>query len=384
MRGSVRQKGPDRWQVRVSLGRDPDTGKYRYVQRDVRGGKREAQRFAAKLVTEVEQGEHRQTEQLTVEALLNRWMTHIEALGRSPSTLTRYRSAIEFNIKPRLGSTRLNKLTPVQIDAYYASLTKAGLNPLTVRKSHAILSASCNQAVKWGLLDRNPVLRSTPPGARQREIVPPTVDEVRRLLEACEQTNPELASLIYLAVTTGCRRGELCALRWSDIDLEHAHVVVSRSISDAGGIVAVKDTKTHQARRLALDPSTVEVLRRQRALVEARATEARIALDRDAYVWSQDLAAKVPHRPDRITGVFRTLTHKLDMPHVTFHTLRHFSATALAGQGIGVRTIAGRLGHANPSITLRTYAHFLEAADRDAADAIGSLVAGLARGTDSP
>jgi Phage integrase family len=67
------------------------------------------------------------------------------------------------------------------------------------------------------------------------------------------------------------------------------------------------------------------------------------------------------------------------MNHVTFHTLRHFAATTLAGQGIGVRTIAGRLGHANPSVTLRTYAYFLEAADRDDADAIGSLVAALKR-----
>jgi integrase len=308
------------------------------VQRDVRGGKREAQRFAAKLVTEVERGEHRQTGQMTVGGLLDRWMTHIESLGRSPSTLTRYRSAISTNIKPKLGTIRLDKLTPVQIDSYYAGLIKSGLNPLTVRKSHAILSAACNQAVKWGLLDRNPVLRASPPSARSREIVPPTADEVRQLLDACSKTNPDLASLIYLAVTTGCRRGELCGLRWSDVDFDQGLLLVSRSISDSDGVVSVKDTKTHQARRLALDPSSVEVLRRHLALVTSRALAAGVTLDLDAYVWSQDLAARVPHRPDRVTGVFRTLTHNLNMPHVTFHTLRHFSATALAGKGVSVRT----------------------------------------------
>jgi integrase len=82
------------------------------------------------------------------------------------------------------------------------------------------------------------------------------------------------------------------------------------------------------------------------------------------------LDASSPYRPDRVTGTFRNLTDRLGMTHVTFHTLRHFAATALAGTGVGVRTIAGRLGHSNPNLTLRTYAHFLEAADREAALAL--------------
>jgi len=102
-----------------------------------------------------------------------------------------------------------------------------------------------------------------------------------------------------------------------------------------------------------------------------------VPLDPSAYVWSQDLAAAAPYRPDRVTGGFRSLTHRLGLAHVTFHSLRHFSATALAGQGVGVRTIAGRLGHANPSLTLRTYAHFLDVADREAAAAIGTVVSEL-------
>lgn len=376
-------KGPDRWQIRVSLGRDPETGKYRYVYREVKGGKRVAQRAAPELVTEVEHGRHQYTGHHTVAELLERWMAHIAAQGRAPSTLTRYRSAISYNILPHLGGRRVDKLTGADLDAFYARLSKAGLGPLSVRKCHAILSASLNQALKWGWIDRNPIERSTPPGVRSREIVPPTTDEVRLLLEACEQSNADLACLIYVAVTTGCRRGELCGLRWTDVDLGLGTVVVARSISDADGQIAVKDTKTYSARRLALDPSTVEVLRRHRERVTSRAAVAGVTLPGSAYVWSQDMAAAVPYRPDRITGAFRTLTRRLGLSHVTFHALRHFSATTLAGQGVGVRTIAGRLGHANPSLTLRTYAHFLDAADRDAAVAIGLLVADLVKPADS-
>jgi integrase len=199
------------------------------------------------------------------------------------------------------------------------------------------------------------------------------------LLGACRADHPELGSLIYLAATTGCRRGELCRLRWNDVDFDDATLTVVRSISDAGRQVSVKDTKTHQARRIALDPSTLDVLRLHRQLSEGRAEAGGVELRGSAYAWSQDLDAETPYRPDRVTGASRTLSDLLGLSDVTFHALRHFAATTLAASGVGVRTIAGRLGHANPSVTLRTYAYFLDAADREAAQAIGEVVAALAQ-----
>jgi integrase len=289
----------------------------------------------------------------------------------------RYRSCIDVNITPVIGTVQIDKLEPVAIDRLYAKLLKSGLTALTVRKSHAVLSAAFNQALKWGWLDRNPVDRASPPSVRGREVHPPTPAELRRLLAACAEGHPDLGRLIYVAATTGARRGELCGLRWSDVDLDGATLTIARSITDAGHIIAVKDTKTHQARRIALDPSTVEVLREQREAADGRAAAAGLTLGPWAYVWSQQLDAGEPYRPDRVTGSFCFLRDSLGLGHLTFHGLRHFSATTLAGQGIGVRTIAGRLGHANPAITLRTYAHFLDTADREAAAAIGKAVADL-------
>jgi integrase len=378
VRGSIRANGASGWQVRISLGRDPETKEYRYLYRQVQGGKRDAQRVAAELIAEVERGGHRHPRRYTVAELLDRWMAHIETQSRAPSTLVRYRSAIGADILPRLGAARIDRLGPADIDAFYARLNKAGLSPLSIRKCHAILSAALNQAIKWGWIDRNPVDRASPPGVHRREIRPPTPQELRALLQSCMESHPDLASLLYVAATTGCRRGELCGLRWQDLDVRMATLVVARSISDAGREVSVKGTKTHQARRIALDASTVNVLSNHRQLAETQARAAGVVVSDAAYVWSQDLDGTTPYRPDRVTGAFRTLRDNLGLKHITFHALRHYAATTLANRGVGVRTIAGRLGHANPSVTLRTFAHFLDAADREAANAIGRVVAGLA------
>jgi integrase len=162
-----------------------------------------------------------------------------------------------------------------------------------------------------------------------------------------------------------------------DIDFENATMVVARSISDTPGHVVVKDTKTHAARRMALDPMTVEVLRGHRETVNQRANAAGVTVASTGFIWSQSVDASEPYRPIRVSGTFRGVRDRLGLTNVTFHGLRHFSATALAGQGVGIRTIAGRLGHANPNLTLRTYAHFLEVADREAAAAMGQLAVGF-------
>lgn len=358
--------------MRVSAGRDPGTARYRYFPKTVEGSKRVAQRAADELATEVQHGMH-MAARGTIADLLEKWMLHLETQDRAPSTLIRYRSAIGVRIVPALGSIELTKLTAADLDAFYGALLKQGLHPLSVRKCHAVLSAALHQAEKWGLIDRNPVVRSSPPPARLREIVPPTIDEVRLLIVECERFNPDLARLFTVAATTGCRRGELCGLQWGDIDFESATMVVARSISDTPGNVVVKDTKTHAARRMALDPMTVEVLRVHKEAVDARAKAAGVTILSTGFIWSQSVDASEPYRPIRVSGTFRGVRDKLGLTNVTFHGLQHFSATALAGRGIGIRTIAGRLGHANPNLTLRTYAHFLDVADREAATAMGLL-----------
>ena len=249
----------------------------------------------------------------TVADLLEKWMLHPETQDRAPSTMIRYRSAIDVRIVPALGSIELSKLTAADLDAFYGAPLKQGLHPLSVRKCHAVLSASLHQAEKWGLIDRNPIVRSSPSPVCQREIVPPTIDQVRQLIVECERFNPDLARLFTVAATTGCRRGELCGLQWGDIDFEKATLVMVRSISNTPGNVVVKDTKTHAARRMAFDPMTVEVLRGHRETVDQRANAADVTVGSTGFIWSQSVDASEPYRPLRVSGTFRGVRDKLGL-----------------------------------------------------------------------
>src|SRR5205823_6263044 len=123
---------------------------------------------------------------------------------------------------------------------------------------------SLEQARKWGFIARSPALDASPPRQRRTEIDPPTVEEVRRLIEAAFDDDADFGVYLWLLAATGCRRGEACALRWSDVDLDRCELRIRRAIAMADGVPYEKDTKTHQSRRIALDDGTVGVLRDHR------------------------------------------------------------------------------------------------------------------------
>ena len=193
----------------------------------------------------------------TVTVLLNRYLEHLERKGLSPKTLHTYRKYIDTTIRPSLGRRPVQRLTAWDLDALYATMTEAGRSASTIRQHHAILSGALGQAVKWGWCPVNVATMASPPTVHQRPIVPPSPKEVRAIVELAEQRNPILAALIMLAALTGARRGELCALKWRDVDLDTGTVRIARSILDLPGRVEEKATKSHQERTIALGEAGV-------------------------------------------------------------------------------------------------------------------------------
>ncbi len=377
MSGTIRRgKRSGTWEVRVSVGRDPLTGRYRQVSRTVRGARRDAQRALAELVTEVAEGSHSSGgTHTTVTELLVEWLDLVHD-RLSPTTFRNYRSCARLYLAEGIGPKQVRKVTTRDIDLlYHALVRERELSARTVHQVHAILRSAFAQAVRWGWIRTNPVVTASPPPVRKAEVHPPDPEVVVKLLAAADEMDCDFGVFLRLAAATGARRGELCALRWSDLDIHAATIVVARNLIEAeGGACIEKDTKTHQARRIALDATTILMMERHRVTSKERADAAGVERLENAFVFSRSSSGSEPWLPGSQTQRFKTLCRRLGIEGVRLHDLRHMHATQLLGANIDVRTVAGRLGHANAATTLGVYAQFLHARDRDAAQVIGALL----------
>ena len=377
MRGTMEQRGERRWRIRAYAGRED--GKVRWVSRTVAGGKRDAQRALAKLVTELESGQVAADHQLSLGELVDRWLSDI-APHRSAWTMHKYREIADRSVKPALGSVKLAKLSPRQIDTFYSRLTARGLSPASVRRQHALIHAALKRAVNWGLMTANPADRATPPALVRRVVTAPNLAQVQRAIAGAEAEGDEvLATAIALGAVTGARRGELCALRWSDVDWERGLMHIARSLTVIRRNITDGPTKSHQVRRVAMDAATRALLRTRYEQQMALAKQVGVDLCADPYLLARSADGSAPCLPDGLSHGYERLARRLGIKG-NMHGLRHFSATTAIAGGADVRTVAGRIGHADASVTLRVYAHALEARDRELATMLGTVVLGPMNG----
>jgi integrase len=336
--------------------------------------RREAERELRAFVTEVEEGAV-QAERRTVAELLDQWLEHKAGRGRSITTLREYRRLVERQLKPRFGDLPLERLTGRDLDRYYDELIATGLAPATVRQVHAVVRGALGQAVKWDWLDTNAAVKATPPPLRRPAVRAPEPEEVWVLLEKAEAEDPAFAAFLRLAVVTGARRGELCALRWTDVDLDGGSVWIARSMAEGkGGRLVEKSTKTHAERLVSIDAETVEALRRRLGTCEAATAACEFELPAAGFVFSRKVDGSQPLHPDDATAMFHRLCLHVGISGIRLHDLRHFAATRLLVAGLPVRQVSGRLGHAKASTTLNIYAHSVAELDAVAATMLARAI----------
>lgn len=365
--GSMTERGPGIWRLRVM-----SNGKQ--VQETFRGTEAAARRALGKLAQKPPTPKR---DQRTVADLMERYVAHIEARGRSPRTVDEARRAIDKRIAPRFGHLPVTELTGERIDAAYTVWLAEGLASATVHRLGSVLSSALTLAFRWGWIDYSPAARATAPTAKSaRKLVIPTPAEVADLIHAAEGVDPVLAAAIVLSFVTGARRGELCALRWSDVDLDAGTVRIERSMSQSRSGVAEKSTKTGRGRTVAIDDRALAILRRHQAWQVDLSHQAESPLVADPYVLSGNANAGRPMTPSKITDRFIELRDRVGVQGVRFHDLRHANATEQIAAGIPVPVVSARLGHANASMTLDRYAHALPAGDVAAAAVMGALLPG--------
>jgi integrase len=310
---------------------------------------------------------------LTLGGYLEQWLAHSRGRVRTV-TWEGYRSLLRLHVMPRLGGVALRELHPLALQQFYAELLADGdgrrLSAGSVLNVHLVLNQALGQAVRWQLLDSNPAAGAQPPRPRRpaRIVVDPPL--VARLLAAVADTWLELPAAI--AVATGMRRGEILALRWSDLSPDYTHAHVQRTLQPTEQGLVVEQPKTPRSRRTVALPRFLHG-----HLVQQRADQAHRRAS-SGSCWSEhdlvvDRGDGRPINPDSLSAGWARFVRANKLPHVRFHDLRHAHATLMLLQGVHPKIVSERLGHASVGITLDTYSHVLPAMQTEAVNAFDAL-----------
>lgn len=371
----IRERAPDVWELVVEVGRDPVDGRRIQMSRTFHGTMSEAKKARTALLAEVGRGQHSGTN-ATVDDLFEEWIIELERKGRSPSTIHNYRKTYNGNIKAILGSKKLRKVTTKMLTDLYGAHQRRGLKPRTVHQIHATYSSMFAQACRWGWIDSNPAQWAEPPSLPDELPVVPTPEEVRKLIEASENSRrPEYARAMFVSATTGLRRGELCALkRKRDVDWDGSALTVAWNVIHPNGQVLTEaPTKNRRIRRVALDEFTLDLLRTQVEVMEKRAASAGVELLEDCYIFSDTIDGSEPWKPGAVTQYFSRLRKRVGLDHLNFHSLRKFMETYGQDLGYSAVQVALRAGH-DPSVAAKHYTGKVAEADRALADSVAGLL----------
>jgi len=358
---TIRKRGEGVWEVRVFSGRDLH-GQPKQVSKTVRGSKRDAEREAAKLTL----NPPAPTGSQKVGGLLDEWIL-VKSAGWAALTLREYLSRADKIKEDLIGDKKVSKLKVSDIDRYVARLREAGVGEAAIRNRHSALRAALQQAVRWEWIAVNPASNAPikRPERIQRQAM--TDADVRAVIEAAAGINEWCHLAMRLAAETGARRAELAALRWDA--LVDDRLVVDRQVivakrDDDGPRKRVEATKTGSRRAVALSAPTLELVR---SMADEWASVT-------VWMFSPD---PEPPNPDRIGWWWKRVRDASGIDKKwRLHDMRHWSATSAIANGADVRTVATRLGHADPSMTLRVYAHAVESADTALAARLGQVLDG--------
>jgi integrase len=366
MRGSIRKRGTNSWELQIELERVGGKRHRRFAT--VKGSKKDAQRELAKLLTAADEGTMADPTRMTVGEYLRQWLG--STLTQSPKTLERYRELFEHQISPYLGDVKLQRLRPENIEQWHAALLTTGLSARTVGHAHRVLSSALKRAVENGTLARNVAAVRKPPAVEAQEVEILSPEQIKAVLDSLR--GHALHPIASLALATGLRRGELLALEWGDIDLERAVLRVERSLEETKAGLRIKPPKTKRGRRnLTLPLEAVTMLREHRG----QQRELRLALGQGGQpvlVFSTIDGSLLS--PDNLSRDWRRVCRAKKLPLVSFHALRHTHASTLIRAGVDVLTISRRLGHAKAAMTLDVYGHLMEGSDAAAAKAMEGVL----------
>jgi len=383
MKGSIRERHGS-LQVRVSLGKNTQTGKYEYYTETIqvsglnkKDAKDKVDTRLRELLTERDKGIFIKPGKASLAEYLKSWLADYCKPNLAPRTCELYEYICKIHIIPALGIMSLIEVKPTHLQHLYAEKLKSGLSNATVQIIHRVIHKSFENAVKIGLLSRNVAEAVDSPKVSRREMRTMNETDMHLFLEMARDT--EYYALFYTLLFTGMRRSEALALRWQDVDTLLCQLSVNRSMQyihsePIPNRISFKPPKTIKSRRMiALSPSTVSVLQEHREAQskQRKALELPAVTDIDLVFSHWDGS---PLLPSSITQAWRRLAHRTGLDGVRLHDARHSHASLLLKQGVHPKIVQERLGHAGIAITLDLYSHVAPGLQQAAANKFDDIV----------
>ncbi len=359
-----------RYEAVVDLGSDPITGKRRQRSRTYRS-KKEANVGMTRWLAEIDGGGAVDRSRATMAQHLRYWLETYARPNLSAKTLEMYEHIIERHIIPDLGAIPLQKLTPDQVQSFYAKKQADGCGARTIQLCHLRLSQSLKQAMMMGLVPRNVADFVKAPRAPAREMQTWTADEARAYLEVAADSHFGPVWLVSLA--TGMRRGELLGLRWQDVDCERRILSVRKTIGVVKGKLEIKKPKTPRSiRDIAVQPAVVEALRAHRLAQNERRLALGAAWEDFGLVFCASNGR--PIHPENLSREHKRFVKLASVPLIRIHDQRHTHVTLAIAAGADVGAVSRRVGHVRTSITTDIYQHIMPEQHLDVADRIDAVL----------
>jgi integrase len=345
-RGQIIARSPVTWLIRLYQGRDPKTGKRRYLNRTIQGDRATAETELAKLLADVPT---RPLSNSKLDEYLDWWLYAAVDNRLRPKTARDYRALLERYVRPELGQKRIDRLQPLDLQSLLLGMTARGLSPRTVRYTHAVLRSALDQARRWKLLVENPALEMPLPRAVRREFQVLSREEAQRLASECRK-DPQI-SVFLVALSTGLRPSEYLALRVSDFDSARSTLTITRTLERANGKWTFAETKRPGSRRTVTLPEEVAEL--ISALIASE------PLKPDDLIFHARGRGPI-HERNLVQRWFKPFLKQAGLPNIRLYDLRHTFATLSLREGVPSRVVSQQLGHASVAFTLEVYGHLLE------------------------
>ena len=394
------------YRIRVSNGRDA-SGKqiietatfHPDPNRTEKQNQKALQQFALDFERKVKSGNYLEGEKITFSEFVDKWRTLYAKEQLQDTTVEFYDFLLKKHILPAIGNVKLAQLRPAHLIAFYDDLSHkikpqkgdgdpATYSTTTVRRCHACISSILQTAVYWNVITENPCKRVQAPRTAQAtdDVKHFTPEQASAFLEALDafldagKIQLQHVLLFHLALFCGLRRGELVALTWDDLDFDQKQVSVSKSAAVVNGEIVNKVPKNKSSYRLVSVPASVITLARK---YKSEQQQYRLSIGSkwagSNFIFIQWNGEQMyPSTPYTVfKRVLRQYNEGKDpadqLPLIPFHGLRHTSATLLISQNIDVKTVSGRLGHAQTSTTMNIYSHALRTKDQGAAETLEDL-----------